>query len=85
MSFVVIAHMSNEEPLEGELDELPPHDASHIVLKHPRPCTGKQEVDWINPNTTTLLISLAHVISIEVLASRNNEDILTKYGNILGG
>lgn len=78
MSYNIIAHLAGEEPIEGEIDELPAPTATFIAIKNPHK-RGNQELDWLDHRTAALLVSLAHLVSIEIAASRDTEDLITKY------
>ncbi len=78
MSYNVIVHPANAEPIEGEIDELPPPNATFIAVKNPRRRSNK-DLDWLDQRTTTLLISFAHLVSVELSTPRSSEDLITKY------
>jgi hypothetical protein len=78
MSHNIIAHLAGEEPIEGEIDELPAPTATFIAIKNPHK-RGNQELEWLDRRTITLLVSLTHLVSVEIAAPHDSEDLVLKY------
>ena len=78
MSYNIIAHMANDEPVEGEIDELPLSNASFIAIKNPRR-SNNRELDWLDSRTMTLLVPFSHLISLEIATPHDEDDHITKY------
>lgn len=72
----VIVHITNEDPVLGEMDALPELTDSLIMLKHPRRKDGK-DVSYLEADVTTVYWPLSRVSFIEVLPSREEEAIIT--------
>ena len=84
MRYNIIVHLVSGEPIEGEIDELPNPQATHIALKNPHKRSNR-DLDWIDQRTNTLLISFAHLVCVEVVLARNEQEIVTKPGiDLLG-
>lgn len=72
----VIIHISNEDPVLGEIDALPGPTDSLIVLKSPRLKDGK-DLRYLETNVTVAIWPVARINFIEVLPSGEEEEIIT--------
>ncbi len=72
----VIVHISNEDPVMGEIDALPGAGDSVITLKNPRRKDGK-DVNYLEANVSVVLFPLAKVNFIEVVSVEAEEEIIT--------
>ncbi len=71
----LLLHLPNEEPIVGEVDELPSPQDTMIILKNPRRRDGK-DVHYIEPEVTVVIFPVARVTLIEVLPSAEEEEII---------
>ncbi len=75
MAYTVLVHISNEEPIVGELDELPaPADVS-VRLQNPRKRDGK-DVVYLQSDVTTLIVPWTKINFLEVLPSAAEDEII---------
>lgn len=72
----VIVHISNEDPVLGEIEDLPGITDSIIIIKNPRRRDGK-DLPQIDPNVTTVIWPMNRLNYIEVLPSAEEEEIIT--------
>jgi len=72
----LLIHIQNEDPVLGEVDELPKTSDSLILLKNPRKRDGK-DITYIDPNVTTVIWPLNRINFIEILPSEEEEEIIT--------
>ncbi len=72
----VILHISNEDPVLGEIEDLPGITDSIVVIKNPRRRDGK-DLPHIDPNVTTVIWPMIRINFIEVLPSAEEEEIIT--------
>lgn len=72
----VIIHIQNEDPVLGEVDELPSPEDSLIIVKNPRKRDGKDLI-YLDPNVTTVIWPVARINFIEVVPSEAEEEIIT--------
>ena len=72
----LILHISNEEPIMGEVDELPKTTDLLIQLKNPRRKDGKDLANLEN-NVTLIIYPTNRLSFIEVLPSEEEESIVT--------
>lgn len=72
----LLVHVMNDDPLMGEVDELPNPTDQIVVIKNPRRKDGK-DLPFIEPNVTTLIWPLARVTFIEIIPSGEEDEIIT--------
>lgn len=75
MPYQVILHIQGEESVFGEIEELP--DARDIAIKvnHPRRIDGK-DLPYLAENVTTVLWPWSRLNFIEIMPSREDEEII---------
>ncbi len=72
----IIIHMLNEDPVMGELDEMPAPSDSLLVVKNPRRKDGK-DITYLDPSVTTVLWPVARVNFIEIIPIGSEEEIIS--------
>jgi hypothetical protein len=72
----VIIHIQNEESVMGEVDQLPGSNDNLLMVKNPRRKDGR-ELDYIEPDTDTVLWPLTRVNIIEVVGAGEGEKIIS--------
>lgn len=72
----VIVHVANEDPILGEIDNLPAPTDNILALKNPRRKDGK-DIKTMEANVSIVLYPLAKVNYIEVVSSESEEEIIT--------
>ena len=72
----VILHISNEDPVLGEMDDLPGIGDSIVIVKNPRRKDGK-DLPHLDGNVTTVIWPMARINFIEVLPNREEEEIIS--------
>ncbi|MGB8215206.1 MAG: hypothetical protein WCE68_16780 [Anaerolineales bacterium] len=75
MANTVIIHISNEDPIVGELDELPSATDTVITIHSPRSRDGK-DVQYLSNDVVKVIWPLNRVSFIEVLPSEGEERII---------
>lgn len=71
----VIVHLQNEDPVVGEVDELPKTTDYLITIKNPRKKDGK-DLPYLDANINMIIVPIFRVTFIEV-ASEHEEEIIT--------
>ncbi len=71
----VLIHIANEDPVLGEIEELPGPTDTIILVKNPRRRDGK-DIHYILPNVTQVVWSLNRVTFIEVMPGEDDEQII---------
>ena len=74
MPYTVIIHIPNTDSVIGEVDEIPSPSDTLLVISNPRTKDGK-ELTFISEDTAKVVWPLANLNFIEVLASKDQEDI----------
>jgi hypothetical protein len=75
MPYTIILHPSGEEPIIGEIEELPePSDVS-ITVNSPRRVDGK-ELHYLSESVLTVIWPLNRMNFIEILPTKAEEEII---------
>jgi len=74
MQISVVIHLTNEEPVLGEVDELPAPTDQIIKLYNPRRLDGKY-LNFIQDRVITVIWPLSKVNFIEVFPNEEEEDV----------
>jgi hypothetical protein len=72
----VILHISNEDPVLGEIEDVPGITDNIIIVRNPRRRDGK-DLPNIDPNVTTVIWPMFRINYIEVMPSGEEEEIIT--------
>ncbi len=72
----IIIHMLNEDPVMGEIDELPTPSDSLLIVKNPRRKDGK-DLTYIDPSVTTVLWPVSRVNFVEIIPIGSEEEIIS--------
>jgi len=71
----ILMHLQNEDPVLGEVDELPSAGDTLVVVKNPRRRDGK-DLHYLDSNVTTVLWPIHRVVFIEIMPSGEEEEII---------
>ncbi len=72
----LVLHMNNEDPVVGEVDDLPVKTDTLIYLKNPRRRDGK-DLPYVEQNVTTTAWPIARLSFFEVLPGMEDEEIIS--------
>lgn len=72
----ILIHIQNEDPVVGEVDELPKPTDVTVTLKNPRKRDGK-DLNYIDPSVTTVIWPFTRINFIEIMPSEEEEEIIT--------
>jgi len=75
VAYTIVAHISNSDPVMGEVDELPAPNATMIMLKNPRKVDGK-DLHYLSEKSTTVYWPLDKINFLEVLGAETEEEII---------
>ncbi len=75
MTSTVVVHISNEDPIVGELDELPAPTDTLVVIHNPRRRDGK-DVHYLSNDVITVIWPVNQISFIEVMPSEAEEQII---------
>lgn len=70
----IVIHISNEEPVLGEVEELPNPTDQIIRVNNPRRLDGKY-LNFIQDRVTTVIWPISKINFIEILPNEEEEDI----------
>lgn len=72
----VIVHINNEDPVMGELDELPKTDDQVVILKNPRRKDGK-DIHYLEPSVSIVVFPMHRINFVEMMPTGEEEDIIS--------
>lgn len=75
MTIRVLLHISGEDPILGELDELPAHDSTVITINNPRRRDGK-DLPYLQGDAVTVIWPIRVINFIEVMPSVEEEKLI---------
>ncbi len=74
--FTVIVHINNEDPIVGEVEELPQRTDQIIMLKNPRKKDGK-DVHYLEPNVNLVIWPFHRITFIELIQDVEEDEIIS--------
>jgi hypothetical protein len=72
---LILLHLVGEDPVLGEIEELPSPNATSLLLRSPRKRDGK-DLHYLDANVTTVIWPMARVNFIEVLPTGEEEEVI---------
>ncbi len=72
----VLVHISNEDPVLGEVDALPLPSDNLVVVKNPRRKDGK-DIHYLEANVSTVIWPVARINFIEIIPTGEEEEIIS--------
>lgn len=75
MSYTLIVHILNSDPVVGEVDELPSNTDLMVRLNNPRKVDGK-DLHYLAESVVTVYWPLERINFIEVLPTEEEETII---------
>ena len=75
MTYTLILHILNADPVVGEVEELPDPSDNLVLINNPRMRDGK-DVPYLAENVVTVLWPVDKLNFIEVLVSKDEEEII---------
>ncbi len=72
----ILIHMLNEDPVLGEVDQLPGVTDTMICLKNPRRRDGK-DLHYLEANVNSVIWPIARLNFIEIMPSGEEEEIIS--------
>lgn len=75
MPYTIILHPTGEEPIIGEVDELPKPSDLTVMVNSPRRIDGK-ELHYLAENVLTVIWPIGRLNFIEVLPTKAEEEII---------
>ena len=75
MAYTMIIHIPNEDPIIGELDELPGKQDTLLTVHNPRRRDGK-DLHYLQSDVVTVLWPLAQISFLELLPTQAEEEVI---------
>ena len=75
MAYTLVLHINNQDPVVGEVEELPTPTDNMILLNNPRKMDGK-ELTFVGENVISLIWPVDRINFIEVLVEREDQEII---------
>lgn len=72
----VLVHIQNEDPVLGEVDNLPSPQDMLILVKNPRRRDGK-DLTYLEANVSSVMWPTSRVNFIEIIPSGEEEEIIS--------
>ncbi len=72
----VIVHINNEDPVMGEVEEVPKPSDQIIMVKNPRKKDGK-DVHYLEPNVNVVIWPLHRVTFIELIQDIEEDEVIS--------
>ncbi|OGO77738.1 MAG: hypothetical protein A3K41_17590 [Chloroflexi bacterium RIFOXYD12_FULL_57_15] len=76
MSHTVLLHLSGEEPVAGEVEELPKATDTVITVTNPRRRDGK-DLHYIDSRAVKIIWPLEKISFIEILSGEESEQVIS--------
>jgi hypothetical protein len=77
MSITVIMHIANEEPILGEIDEIPEPTHQMVTITNPRRRDGK-DIHYLEDEVTTMIVPWHRINFLEIMPSAEElEEVIT--------
>ncbi len=75
MATTVLVHLSGEDPVLGEIDELPKPTDTAITVNNPRRKDGK-DLPYIDGNVVSVMWPMHRVTFMEILPTADEEELI---------
>ena len=75
MAIPVLIHISGEDPVRGEVDDLPTPADTNLTVNNPRQRDGK-DLRYVLENVVTVVYPMHRITFIEILPSVEEEKII---------
>lgn len=75
MTYTVILHILNADPVVGEIEELPNPADTILILNNPRMRDGK-DVPYLAENAVSVIWPLDKLNFVEILTGKEEEEII---------
>jgi len=76
MSHTVLLHLSGEEPVAGEVEELPKAADTVITITNPRRRDGK-DLHYVDSRAVKIIWPLDKISFIEILSGEESEQVIS--------
>jgi hypothetical protein len=75
MPYMLLLHLNNEDPILGEVDDLPHPTDSFVLVSNVRRRDGK-DLHSIEPDTVSVIFPWHRIVFIEVMSSEEEGEVI---------
>ena len=75
MSFTVLVHVSGEEAVLGEIEELPSPQDNVVTINNPRR-RDEKDLPYLHETVTSVIWPMWRINFIEIMPTREDEDLI---------
>lgn len=75
MPITVLLHVTNEDPVVGEIEELPDPSDMSVTVNNPRLRDGK-DLPYLEGNVVTVIWPMHRINFIEVMPAAGDEEVI---------
>jgi hypothetical protein len=75
MPITVLVHLSGEDPILGEIEDLPAPTDATITVNNPRRRDGK-DLPYLNSNVVTVVWPMHRINFVEILPTAEEEQLI---------
>jgi len=76
MSISIIMHLANEDPVVGEMENLPAPEDQVVIVQNPRLKDGN-DLHYLEAEVTTIIVPWHRITFIEIVPSAEIEEVIT--------
>jgi hypothetical protein len=76
MPITILVHITNEDPVVGEIEAMPDPKDTLIIVKNPRRRDGK-DVHYLGEGITTVVWPVSRITYIEIMTSEQEEPLVS--------
>lgn len=76
MSVHIIVHIVNEDPIVGEVEQLPEPTDQYVLISNPRLRDGK-DLHYLEDEATAMMLPWHRINFVEVMPSADLEDVVS--------
>jgi hypothetical protein len=76
MSFSVIVHIGNEDPIQAELDVLPAATDTIVILRNPRRRDGKN-IHYLQDDVICVMWPINQISFMEIMPNEGDKEIIS--------
>lgn len=76
MTHFLIIHITNEDPILCEVEQMPDPAERFVIVDNPRRRDGK-DIHYLDDDVVTMLIPWHRINFVQVLPSAETEDVIT--------
>jgi len=76
MAQTLLIHLQNDDPIVGEVEELPGRTDQLIIVNNPRRKDGK-DLHYLEGSVVSIILPVVRITFIELLPSEMEEEIIS--------